>query len=51
MTEFLNGCVGLFNDTLSAVWSVPVLRFYLCAALLALAVALWYFLVDSTKGK
>ena len=47
--EFVTSCLSLFNDTLTAIWSVSVLRFFLSAALLAVASALVYVISHSAK--
>lgn len=40
MNSYLADCLGLFNDTLSALWSNSATRFFLAASVLAVAYAL-----------
>jgi hypothetical protein len=50
ITSFLNGILALLSDTLAAMWSVPVFRFFLAFALLAVIYALSRYLFTTAKG-
>ena len=39
-TEYLQGCLSLFFAAVSVCWSLPVLRFFMAAILLAAVVGL-----------
>jgi hypothetical protein len=48
--EFINGVVGIFSETLTAMWNIPIMRFFLASALLAVIYALIMYLMSSAKS-
>lgn len=50
LTAFLSGCLSLFDGVLSAVWEVPIFRFFLVALLFAAMVSLCVAVYRTSKG-
>lgn len=50
MNSYITGCLGLFSDTLSALWTTPMTRFFLSASVLAVAFALLRLLLRAGRS-
>lgn|GEM_PF-3872054 len=50
LATFLNNVVGLFADTLIAMWNTPILRFFIAFSMVAVIFALGLLLMKTAKS-